>query len=262
MLFDLQSVSVRTARFVNRRAVYQIGLFLCPKETSMTNNEDDLSMLSVDFDEFVEGTSNSKFKIEEGSYDGAKVVGYTIVKVNFEGKERKLIQLLWQFVDDNNVTHTIRGNGWSISSSENSKFRKEVSNWFGSTDWAHICDLLVKGNILVKDGDNKAHFDLEKFIGKRGKLLIQEKTSQSGNKYAVIASISPLKKKDITFEQDAVPEFMVEGKDIIKFKLADGIEIRRSADKNEKSQSNGNNATEAFVPDSANAEEDDVDLPF
>ena len=225
----------------------------------MIDTEDDLSMLSVDFDEFVEGTANSKFKIEEGSYDGAVVVGYAIATAEFEGKERKLIHLLWQFTDGE-VTHTIRGNGWTISASENSKFRKEVSNWFGSTDWANICDILVKGKILVKDEDGKAHFDLDQFIGKKGKLLIQEKTSQSGKKYAIIASISPAKKKEVQFERDSVPEFMVEGKEVIKYKLADGIEIRR---KDDKKTSNDEKQQEAFVPESAEAEEDDGrDLPF
>lgn len=224
----------------------------------MIDTENDLSMLSVDFDEFVEGFSNSKFKIEEGSYDGAEVVGYSIVTAEFEGKERKLIQLIWQFTDGE-VTHTIRGNGWTISASENSKFRKEVSNWFGSTDWANICNILVKGGILVKDEDGKAHFDLDKFIGKRGKLLIQEKTSQGGKKYAIIASISPAKKKDVKFEKDSVPEFMVEGKEVIKYKLADGIEIRRKDDK----KASKDEKQEAFTPESAEAEEDDGrDLPF
>lgn len=222
-------------------------------------------MLSVDFDSFVDGSSGSKYKIEEGSYDGAEVVGYSIVSAEFEGKERKLIQLIWQFTDGE-ITHTIRGNGWSISASENSKFRKEVSNWFGSTDWANICNLLVKAGILVKDEDGKAHFVLEKFIGKRGKLLIQEKTSQSGNKYAVIASISPNKKKDIKFEKDAVPEFMVEGKEVLKYQLADGIEIRRKDDNkdsgNQKPNVANDAAPESYTPDTANEEENDDELPF
>ena len=228
----------------------------------MVDINDDLSMLSVDFDEFVEGSSNSKFKIEEGSYDGAEVVGYSIVKAEFEGKERKLIQLIWQFTDGE-VTHTIRGNGWSISASENSKFRKEISNWFGSTDWGHICDLLVKAKILVKDEDGKAHFDLDKFIGRRGKLLIQEKTAQSGNKYAIIASISATKKKDIKFEKDSVPSFMVEGKEVIKFKLADGIEIRRKEEKKDASaEDKKTEKAETYTPDVQADEEKDDDLPF
>jgi len=194
----------------------------------MTQDEDQ-SLLSVEnFDDFVEGSS-SKFSIEEGSYDGAEVVGYSIVKAEFEGKERKLIQLIWQFKNDD-VVHTLRGNGWTISSGEKSKFRQEVSKWFDTTDWGRVCEILVKNGILVKDEGGKAHFELDKFIGKRGKLLIAEKTAKSGKKYAVISSISPCKKK-VEFDKDSVPSFMVEGSEVLSYKLADGIQIRRKDDK-------------------------------
>ena len=195
----------------------------------MTQDEDK-SLLSVEnFDDFVEGSS-SKFSIEEGSYDGAEVVGYSIVTAEFEGKERKLIHLIWQFKSDD-VVHTLRGNGWTISSGEKSKFRQELSKWFDTTDWGRVCEILVKGGILVKDEGGKAHFELDKFIGKRGKLLIAEKTAKtSGKKYAVISSISPCKKK-AEFEKDSVPAFMVEGSEVISYKLADGIQIRRKDDK-------------------------------
>lgn len=210
-------------------------------------------ILTVDFDSFVEGNSNSKYTIEEGSYDGAEVVGYSIVKATFEGKETNRVHLIWQFSDGENV-HTIRGNGWTISANEKSTFRKEISNWFNTIDWTNVCDILVKGGILVKGEDGKAHFELDKFIGKKGKLLIQNKTSKSGKTYAVIASVGPCKNKKSTFEKDSVPAFMVEGDGVLEAKLADGITIRRKEDDND-------NAKEQPSPQTP-TNDFDSDLPF
>lgn len=186
---------------------------------------EELDILVVDdFDAFVEGKSKG-FNIEEGSYDNARVVGWTISKVEFDGKERKLINLLWQLKVEDSI-YTLRGTGWSISSNEKSTFRKDISKWFDKTDWGTICDLLVKGGILVKnEEDNSARFDLDKFIGKFGKLLIKEQTSKKGTKYPAIASISPAKSKN-AFEYAEVPSFYVQGDEVISYKLADGVKIK------------------------------------
>lgn len=188
--------------------------------------EQSKALLTIEsFEEFEAGNSGS-FVLEEGSYDGAIVCGYTINKANFEGKERMLIQLIWQLVDEEGNVHTIRGNGWTISANEKSKMRVELSKWFDTQDWAKVCEILVKGGILVKHEDGGAHFNFDAFIGKRGKLLIAQKASKKGTKYNVISSISPTKKK-ASFTYGEVPWFLVEGDDIVEAKLADGIQIRR-----------------------------------
>jgi hypothetical protein len=188
--------------------------------------EQSQALLTIEsFEEFEAGNSGS-FVLEEGSYDGAIVCGYTINKANFEGKERSLVQLIWQLVDEEGNVHTLRGNGWTISSNEKSKMRIELSKWFDTQDWAKVCEILVKGGILVKHADGGAHFNFAAFIGKRGKLLVAEKASKKGSKYNVISSISPTKKKG-AFTYGEVPWFLVEGDDIVVAKLADGIQIRR-----------------------------------
>lgn len=188
--------------------------------------EQSQALLTIEsFEEFEAGNSGS-FVLEEGSYDGAIVCGYTINKANFEGKERLLVQLIWQLVDEEGNVHTIRGNGWTISANEKSKMRIELSKWFDTQDWAKVCEILVKGGILVKHEDGGAHFNFDAFIGKRGKLLVAQKASKKGSKYNVISSISPTKKK-AAFTYDEVPWFLVEGEDIVEAKLADGIQIRR-----------------------------------
>lgn len=189
--------------------------------------EQSKALLTIEsFEEFEAGNSGSSFVLEEGSYDGAIVCGYSINKANFEGKDRLLIQLLWQLTDDEGNVHTLRGNGWSISASEKSKMRIELSKWFDTQDWAKVCEILVKGGILVKHEDGSAHFNFDAFIGKRGKLLVAQKASKKGTKYNVISSISPTKKR-AAFTYGEVPWFLVEGEDIVEAKLADGIQIRR-----------------------------------
>ena len=103
------------------------------------------SLLTIDSFEDFEAGNNASFVLEEGSYDGAIVCGYTLNKANFEGKERILIQLIWQLVDDEGNVHTLRGNGWSISASEKSKLRIELTKWFDTQDWGKVCEILVKG---------------------------------------------------------------------------------------------------------------------
>lgn len=190
----------------------------------MENNE--LDLLTIDsVDDFAAGSTKSSFSLEEGSYDNARVVGWTIVKTEFEGKERKLVKLLWQIKDGDKI-HNLRGSGWTFSSNEKSTFRIEVTKWFNKTNWEDIVELLVKGNILVKNEDGKsAHFDIDQFIGKYGKLLIAEKTSKKGSKYNVISSISPAKKKE-EFAWGEVPEFLIAGNEVLAYKLAEGVKIR------------------------------------
>lgn len=189
--------------------------------------EQELSALTItSFEDFENGQSGSNFLLEEGSYDGAIVVGYNLQKATFENKERVLVTLLWQVQNAEGEVFTIRGNGWTISANDKSKMRIELSKWFNTQEWSKVCDILVKGGILIKHPDGGAHFELANFIGKRGKLLITEKTSKKGAKFNVIASISPTKKKT-PFEYGEVPWFLVEGEDIIAAKLADGVQIRR-----------------------------------
>ena len=204
--------------------------------------EQSQALLTIEsFEEFEAGNSGSSFVLEEGSYDGAIVCGYNISKANFEGKDRLLIQLLWQLTDDEGNVHTLRGNGWTISANEKSKMRVELSKWFDTQDWAKVCEILVKGGILVKHEDGGAHFNFDAFIGKRGKLLVAQKASKKGTKYNVISSISPTKKK-AAFTYGEVPWFLVEGDDIVDAKVADGIKIRR------KDEANGTAAIDPMSP--------------
>lgn len=231
----------------------------------MENNE--LDILTIDsVDDFAAGSTKSAFSLEEGSYDNARVVGWTVVKTEFEGKERKLIKLLWQIKDGDKI-HNLRGNGWALSSNEKSTFRIEVTKWFNKTNWEDIVDLLIKGKILVKNEDGKsAHFDIDQFIGKYGKLLIAEKTSKKGSKYNVISSISPAKKKE-EFAWGEVPEFLVSGNEVIAYKLADGVKIHASEKKDAAAQQTPAEEPKANVKQTDAKEffekkNDDDDLPF
>ena len=186
-------------------------------------SQDELSVLNIDSFEDFEAGQSSSFKIEEGAYN-AHCIGVTMVRREFEGKQRVVIRLLWQFTDGEH-THTIRGNDWSISSAENAKFRQEVSKWFDKTDWGDVCGLLVKAGVIVKNQDGSARVNPDAFIGKKSKLLIANKKSKQGKDYPVITSMSPCKaKQDIP--TDEVPWFMVQDKDILYVKLADGIAVR------------------------------------
>lgn len=187
----------------------------------MNNNQFDILTIE-NFEDFEAGQSGS-FKIDEGSYE-ALCVGTTIAKREFEGKERIVVRLIWQ-LNDGEHTHTIRGNDWSISASENSKFRQEISKWFNKTDWGEVCKLLVKAGVIVKNDDGTAKVVPEAFIGKKSKLLIALKKTKKGNDFPVIASMSPSKSKG-SFELDEVPWFMVQGDEILSYTLMQGINIR------------------------------------
>lgn len=187
----------------------------------MTENQFDILTIE-NFEDFEAGQSGS-FKIDEGSYE-AICVGTTIAKREFEGKERIVVRLIWQ-LNDGEHTHTIRGNDWSISASENSKFRQEISKWFNKTDWGDVCKLLVKAGVIVKNEDGSAKVVPEAFIGKKCKLLIAIKKTKKGADFPVIASMSPSKSKG-TFELDQVPWFMVQGDEILNYTLMQGVEIR------------------------------------
>lgn len=199
----------------------------------MTNTSFDILNIE-NFEDFEAGQSGS-FKIDEGSYEGL-CVGTTIAKREFEGKERIVVRLIWQ-LNDGEHTHTIRGNDWSISASENSKFRQEISKWFNKTDWGEVCKLLIKAGVIVKNEDNSARVVPEAFIGKRAKLLIANKKTKKGADFPVIASMSPSKAKGNTFELDEVPWFMVEGDEILSYTLMQGITIRAKKE-DENSQPN------------------------
>lgn len=187
--------------------------------------EQEMELLTIDsFEDFEAGNSDSGFHLDEGSYDG-RVVGYQLVESEFEGKKKTQVKLLWQVTDAEGTVHTLRGNGWTISANERARMRIELMKWFDTTEWSKVCEILVKGKILIKHEDGKAHFDMAGFIGKRGKLLIAEKTSKKGSKYPVIMSISKTKNKG-AFEFGEVPWFLTEGDDIIAVKLAEGVKIR------------------------------------
>ena len=195
-------------------------------------SENQFDILNIEsFEDFEAGQSGS-FKIDEGSYE-AICVGTTIAKREFEAKERIVVRLIWQ-LNDGEHTHTIRGNDWSISASENSKFRQEITKWFNKTDWGDVCKLLVKAGVIVKNEDGSAKVVPEAFIGKKSKLLIANKKTKKGADFPVIASMSPSKSKS-TFELDQVPWFMVQGDEILSYTLMQGVEIRaKKEDENDK----------------------------
>ena len=217
-------------------------------------NEQELELFNIaSFEDFEAGASStSSFDIEDGMYD-AQCVGTVVENATYEGKTKVVVRLLWQFKQDDQV-HTVRGNSWTLSSNEKSKFRKDVSDWFDKTDWADVCAMLVKMGVIVKNEDGSARFDVDKFIDRKARLMIgNQKSKTSGKKYPVIKQISPSKAKTV-FEYDEVPYFMVEGKDIIKYKLKDGVAIR-------KKKADGESST-AQVNTMPPATEDDDELPF
>lgn len=239
-------------------------------------NDEDL--LTIDgAEDFIAGTQASAFNLEEGFYDQCKVCGYVIEKVNFNDHERKLFSLIWQIKHEDKV-YTKRGKGWSLPLSNNEKatFRIDLMKWFNVNTWADVCNILLKGGILVKDteGDG-AKFVMDNFFGKFGRICLKEKLSQKGNKYTVIDSVSPAKKKE-EFEFDEVPEFLVKGDSILKYKLADGVKIRvpekkdgaDSATAQTKAEPAKSNVNKMSGSDFLNVtpgegdETDDTELPF
>ena len=172
---------------------------------------------------FESGESVSKFLLEEGVYD-AVVRGYVIKQHTFEGEDHgPKIQLIWQLADAEGLVHTLLGKRWKMSADERSVFRKEVSKWFNKTEWSTIVDILKKGGILVADAEG-AHFEIDKFIGKKAKLMVNQVTSKKGKTFNDIVSISPASKNPKPVANDDVPAWMLDG--ALDYKLGEGIGIR------------------------------------
>lgn len=189
------------------------------------NNEINLG-LTLDAESlaaFESGETTSKFLLEEGVYD-AVVRGYVIKPHVFEGDDHgPKVQLIWQLADGEGLVHTLLGKRWKLCADERSVFRKEVAKWFNKTDWPTIVDILKKGCILVADTEG-AHFDISKFIGKKGKLMVNQVTSKKGKTFNDIVSISPASKNAKEIANDDVPAWMLEG--ALDYKLGEGIGIR------------------------------------
>lgn len=172
---------------------------------------------------FESGESVSKFLLEEGVYD-AVVRGYVIKQHRFECEDHgPKIQLIWQLADGEGMVHTLLGKRWKLSADERSVFRKEVSKWFNKTEWPTIVDILKKGGILVADAEG-AHFEIDKFIGKKAKLMVNQVTSKKGKTFNDIVSISPASKNPKPVANDDVPAWMLDG--ALDYKLGEGIGIR------------------------------------
>lgn len=205
---------------------------------------------------FESGESVSKFLLEEGMYD-AVVRGYVIKKHTFEGEDHgPKIQLIWQLADSEGMVHTLLGKRWKISSDERSVFRKEVSKWFNKTEWSTIVDILKKGGILVADAEG-AHFEIDKFIGKKGKLMVNKVTSKKGKTFNDIVSISPASKNAKDVPNDDIPAWMLDNS--LDYRLDNGIKVRETG---YESQDNPTNpmASTTLPPNGVAMTEDD--LPF
>ena len=182
-----------------------------------------LSLNEEELAAFESGETTSKFLLEEGVYD-AIVRGYVIKPHVFEGDDHgPKVQLIWQLADAEGLVHTLLGKRWKLCADERSVFRKEVSKWFNKTEWSTIVDILKKGGILVTDAEG-AHFEIDKFIGKKAKLMVNQVTSKKGKTFNDIVSISPASKTPKAVANDDVPAWMLDG--ALDYKLADGIGIR------------------------------------
>ena len=172
---------------------------------------------------FESGESVSKFLLEEGVYD-AVVRGYVIKPHLYEGEDHgPKIQLIWQLADGEGMVHTLLGKRWKMSADERSVFRTDVSKWCNKTEWSTIVDILKKGGILVADAEG-AHFEIDKFIGKKAKLMVNQVTSKKGKTFNDIVSISPASKTAKDVANDDVPAWMLEGS--LDYTLGEGIGIR------------------------------------
>lgn len=225
------------------------------------SNEQSINLgLTLDADTlaaFESGESVSKFLLEEGVYD-AVVRGYTIKQHTFEGEDHgPKIQLIWQLADSEGLVHTLLGKRWKMSADERSVFRKEVSKWFNKTEWSTIVDILKKGGILVADAEG-AHFEIDKFIGKKAKLMVNQVTSKKGKTFNDIVSISPASKSPKAIPNDDVPAWMLE--DSLDYKLGEGIGIRakEEGDKETTATASAPQGAPKGVPDAAFAD----GLPF
>lgn len=182
---------------------------------------------------FESGETTSKFLLEEGVYD-AVVRGWVIKPHVFEGDDHgPKIQLIWQLADSEGLVHSLLGKRWKISADERSVFRKEISKWFNKTDWPTIVDILKKGGILVAD-ENGAHFDVSQFIGKKGKLMVNQVTSKKGKTFNDIVSISPSSKTAKDVPLDAIPEWMLA--EALDCKLASGVGVRAKEESSEPAE--------------------------
>lgn len=224
----------------------------------MSNQNIDLG-LTLDADTlaaFESGESVSKFLLEEGMYD-AVVRGYVIKKHTFEGEDHgPKIQLIWQLADSEGMVHTLLGKRWKISSDERSVFRKEVSKWFNKTEWSTIVDILKKGGILVADAEG-AHFEIDKFIGKKGKLMVNKVTSKKGKTFNDIVSISPASKNAKDVANDDIPAWMLDNS--LDYRLEKGIKIRTTGD---EAQDNPTNPMPQTNVPPKGVEMTEDDLPF
>ena len=205
---------------------------------------------------FESGESVSKFLLEEGMYD-AVVRGYVIKKHTFEGEDHgPKIQLIWQLADSEGMVHTLLGKRWKISSDERSVFRKEVSKWFNKTEWSTIVDILKKGGILVADAEG-AHFEIDKFIGKKGKLMVNKVTSKKGKTFNDIVSISPASKNAKDVPNDDIPAWMLDNS--LDYRLDTGIKVRETGYEAKDNPTNPMERT-TLPPNGVAMTEDD--LPF
>lgn len=205
---------------------------------------------------FESGESVSKFLLEEGMYD-AVVRGYVIKKHTFEGEDHgPKIQLIWQLADAEGVVHTLLGKRWKMSADERSVFRKEVSKWFNKTEWSTIVDILKKGGILVSDAEG-AHFEIDKFIGKKGKLMVNQVTSKKGKTFNDIVSISPASKNAKDVAKDDIPAWMLDNS--LDYRLDKDINVRTTGDEGKENPSNPTPQTN-LPPQGVAMTEDD--LPF
>ena len=205
-----------------------------------------LSLNEEELAAFESGETTSKFLLEEGVYD-AIVRGYVIKPHVFEGDDHgPKVQLIWQLADAEGLVHTLLGKRWKLCADERSVFRKEVSKWFNKTEWSTIVDILKKGGILVADAEG-AHFEIDKFIGKKGKLMVNQVTSKKGKTFNDIVSISPASKTPKAVANDDVPAWMLEG--ALDYKLGEGIGIRAKEEVEASSeQPKANTASNAAPP--------------
>lgn len=192
-----------------------------------------LSLNEEELAAFESGETTSKFLLEEGVYD-AVVRGYAIKPHIFEGDDHgPKVQLIWQLADAEGLVHTLLGKRWKLCADERSVFRKEVSKWFNKTEWSTIVDILKKGGILVADAEG-AHFEIDKFIGKKAKLMVNQVTSKKGKTFNDIVSISPASKNPKPVANDDVPAWMLDG--ALDYKLGEGIGIRAKEESSEPAE--------------------------
>lgn len=229
------------------------------QELNMSNEQANNLGLTLDADTlaaFESGESVSKFLLEEGVYD-AVVRGYVIKQHTFEGEDHgPKIQLIWQLTDGEGLVHSLLGKRWKLSADERSVFRKEICKWFNKNDWATVVDILKKGGILVADTEG-AHFELDKFIGKKGKLMVNQVTSKKGKTFNDIVSISPAAKNAKDIAIDDIPEWMVDN--ALDYRLEKGIKIREQGTE-ETNSPDDKTPMNNVLPTDAKFTEDD--LPF